>query len=136
MNTTHIAKICHEANRVYCQSIGDESQPHWEELPEEIRQSCINGVAYAIRFQPNPDQMHQNWFNQKIKDGWQYGPEKSLEQKTHPLMVPFDQLPLEHRAKDALFIDLTKVVFRFAIGIEAARAEEALVNEIKADASQ
>jgi len=27
----NIAKVCHEANRAYCESIGDNSQLSWED---------------------------------------------------------------------------------------------------------
>jgi hypothetical protein len=38
-----------------------------------------------------------------IKDGWVYGEVKDAEKKTHPCLVPFDQLPLFQQKKDKLF---------------------------------
>ena len=29
-----IAEACHEANRTYCQTIGDDSQPAWAAAPD------------------------------------------------------------------------------------------------------
>ena len=29
-----IAMVAHETNRAYCESIGDNSQPKWEDAPE------------------------------------------------------------------------------------------------------
>lgn len=29
-----IARMAHEANRAYCQALGDDSQPAWEDAPE------------------------------------------------------------------------------------------------------
>jgi len=40
---------------------------------------------------------------QKRDDGWVYGEVKDPERKTHPCMVPYDDLPIEQRAKDTLF---------------------------------
>lgn len=40
---------------------------------------------------------------QKANDGWVYGPVKDPEAKTHPCMVPFDELPYVQRKKDAIF---------------------------------
>jgi hypothetical protein len=37
MTTTDIAKVCHETNRAYCETLGDNSQPPWEEAPENAR---------------------------------------------------------------------------------------------------
>lgn len=28
-----IAKVCHEANKAYCETLGDYSQPEWEAAP-------------------------------------------------------------------------------------------------------
>ncbi len=47
MTIESIAKICHEANRAYCATIGDASQLPWEESPDWQRQSAINGVKFA-----------------------------------------------------------------------------------------
>ena len=34
---SQIAKTCYEVNKVYCESIGDFSQPKWEVRSEERR---------------------------------------------------------------------------------------------------
>ena len=39
-----IAIICHEANKIYCESLGDNSQESWEDAPEWQRASAIDGV--------------------------------------------------------------------------------------------
>lgn len=43
-----IAKVCHDANRSYCQTQQDASQTNWEDAPEWQRQSAINGVKFHI----------------------------------------------------------------------------------------
>jgi hypothetical protein len=110
MNTTsktnpyHIAEICHQANKVYCEMNGDASQVDWNNAPDWQRESAINGVKFRLE---NPDAghdaMHNNWMNEKNKDGWVYGEVKDAEAKTHPCIVPFEQLPLVQQKKDALF---------------------------------
>lgn len=40
---------------------------------------------------------------EKIGAGWGYGEVKDANAKTHPCIVPFDQLPEFQRKKDALF---------------------------------
>ena len=47
--------------------------------------------------------MHNNWSAEKVADGWVYGEVKDVEKKTHPCLVPFDQLPLFQQKKDKLF---------------------------------
>ncbi len=39
----------------------------------------------------------------KIKDGWTHGEVKDADAKTHPCLVPFQQLPAHQQKKDKLF---------------------------------
>lgn len=99
-----IARVCHEANRAYCQALGDNSQPAWEDAPEWQRSSAINGVQFHLA---NPDagpsHSHDEWLKEKAATGWKYGPVKDPEKKEHPCFVPYDQLPAEQKAKDYIF---------------------------------
>lgn len=99
-----IARVCHEANRAYCESIGDDSQPSWNDAPDWQKSSAIKGVLFRIENPGATDEsMHKSWWEQKIQDGWKYGPAKNPETKEHPCMVPYSELPSEQRKKDALF---------------------------------
>lgn len=104
MNRQEIARVCHEVNRAYCQSLGDDSQPPWEDAPEWQRASALVGVDLHVK---NPDAgpraSHESWVRQKVADGWRYGETKDPGAKTHPCIVPFDQLPREQQAKDFIF---------------------------------
>lgn len=100
----NVARICHETNRVYCQTIGDESQPLWFDAPDWQRDSAINGVQFKIdKPDSSPEQSHENWLKQKEDEGWSYGEVKDPEKKTHPCFVPYGELPVEQRLKDRLF---------------------------------
>lgn len=109
MNEVEVAKICHEVNRAYCQAIGDDSQPAWEDAPEWQKQSAINGVILHVQ-NPDltPEQSHQAWFDFKKADGWVYGTEKNVERKEHPCMVGYFDLPASQRIKDYLFKGVIK----------------------------
>lgn len=99
-----IAKVCHQANKAYCESQGDLSQPDWADAPEWQEQSAINGVKFRLENpDAGPDAMHNNWSAEKVADGWVYGEVKDAEKKTHPCLVPFDQLSLFQQKKDKLF---------------------------------
>jgi hypothetical protein len=104
MEVRAIARLCHEVNKAYCESIGDHSQVSWEEAPEWQQNSAIDGVMF-IKASPDttPEDSHKNWLAHKVKDGWVYGPVKDVEKKEHPCMVPYEELPLEQRVKDYLF---------------------------------
>jgi hypothetical protein len=116
MTLEDIAELCHEANRIYCRSIGDNSQVPWSEAPEWQRDSAIKGVVFD-HDNPGttPEMLHESWGAQKIADGWVYGPVKDAEKKTHPCLVPYDQLPPEQQAKDALFKTIIMVCKRLPI---------------------
>lgn len=106
-----VAKACHEANKKYCESIGDFSQPEWESASEQVKQSAFSGVLFALENpEVTPEQMHQNWMRDKVKAGWIYGKEKNEETRTHPCLVPYDKLPEAQRAKDDIFISVVKVM--------------------------
>lgn len=101
---TPIAHVAHEVNRAYCQALGDNSQAAWDDAPEWQRDSALDGVMFHLQHpDAGPEASHQAWCDAKIADGWQYGTVKDADAKTHPCLVPFDQLPREQQAKDYLF---------------------------------
>ena len=69
MNIEYIAKLAHEINRAYCESIGDSSQVSWDDVPEWQRQSSISGVKFRIENPDSPNSsQHEKWFDDKVKD--------------------------------------------------------------------
>lgn len=110
-DAARIACVCHEANRVYCASVGDGSQPGWNHAPEWQKQSAVAGVRFVYA---NPDSTpadnHASWLAQKEAEGWRYGEVKNAEAKTHPCFLPYDQLPPEQQFKDQLFRTIAKTM--------------------------
>jgi len=104
LKVEYIAKCCHEANRIWCQANGDESQKHWADAEQWQRDSAIKGVHFALN---NPDapasSQHDAWSADKIADGWVFGEVKDADAKTHPCLVPFQDLPEFQQKKDKLF---------------------------------
>ncbi|MGH9022636.1 MAG: RyR domain-containing protein [Acidimicrobiia bacterium] len=104
MIPSDIAHICHEANRAYCTSIGDYSQPTWDTAPEWQRASAIAGVQMKLENPTaSPREMHEAWLTRKTSEGWVFGPVKNVETKEHPCCVAYDCLPPAQQAKDGLF---------------------------------
>ena len=103
MNLDQIARVCHEVNRAYCQALGDDSQPTWEDAPEWQRSSARMGVDLHTMGNFGPEASHISWMRQKIEEGWVYGDVKDPIKKTHPCLLPFDGLPVEQQAKDFIF---------------------------------
>lgn len=99
-----VASVCHEANRAYCRSIGDQSQPAWDDAPDWQRASAISGVRFKVENPAStPENSHENWLRDKNRDGWTFGEVKDPEKKTHPCFRPYGELPVEQRVKDAIF---------------------------------
>jgi hypothetical protein len=104
MDPEKIAEVCHEANRAYCRTIGDNTQAAWAEAPEWQRESARKGVVFNLAHPEAPaSASHDSWLDEKRRTGWSYGPDKDPERKRHPCFVPYEALPPEQRHKDALF---------------------------------
>lgn len=103
MNIELIAKLCHNVNKAYCESIGDNSQLSWENAEKWQKDSAINGVKFHLENNTTPKDSHDNWLKEKLKDGWVYGEVKCVESKTHPCIVEYDELPTQQKTKDYLF---------------------------------
>ena len=88
MKVQEIARMCHEVNRAYCESLGDHSQATWENAPDWQKQSVIRGVIFHVK---NPDAQarasHEQWLQEKERTGWIWGPVKDVEKKQHPCIV-------------------------------------------------
>ena len=99
-----IARVCHEANKAWCITNGDNSQKSWDDAPTWQKTSALNGVQFHL---DNPDAgdsaSHDSWMKEKLDAGWVYGELKDEIAKTHPCIVPFEQLSSEQQAKDRLF---------------------------------
>lgn len=103
------AELAHEVNRIYCRSLGDESQPAWADAPEWQRQSARNGVIFHLTNpKAGPAGSHENWLKEKVADGWVHGAIKDPVAKTHPCCVPYEDLPVAQRLKDDFFVAVVK----------------------------
>lgn len=104
MNIEDIARITHEVNREYCKALGDNTQLPWDEAPEWQRESARLGVDLHLHSgKTTPAMSHESWMSQKLTDGWKHGAKKDEKKKTHPFIVPFNELPTEQKAKDYIF---------------------------------
>jgi hypothetical protein len=99
-----IAAVCMNVNAGLQAALGDEQVITWDDAPEEIRASTVQGVLYHLE-NPNvtPEQSHASWLAAREAAGWVLGEVKDLKAKTHPCMLPFDQLPIMQKAKDHIF---------------------------------
>lgn len=106
-----IAEACHEVNRVV-QRVQIEQgvegiavAPPWGLVGPEMQTSVIQGVEGVLAGR-SPAQSHEAWCDYKRAHGWTYGAVKDEDAKTHPCLVPFDQLPEDQKLKDYVFRDV------------------------------
>ena len=97
-----IARGVHEAIRAYQEALGEEPTPPWAESGW-MQDSTRDAVEFALD-NPTPGAQHEAWASAKHRAGWWYGPEKDANRKTHPSLVPFDQLAEAEQRKDAIVI--------------------------------
>ena len=106
-----IASVTHDANRAYCKTLGDLSQPSWAFASQWQRDSAIAGVEAILSGDiRSSEQSHESWMTQKLSQGWTYGEVKDPEAKRHPCLVPFAELPESQQRKDHLFFAIVQAL--------------------------
>ena len=103
MNNLLIAEIVHEANRAITVALGNVPQPHWADAPQRMKDDSLSMVQHTLA---NPEKTaeddHNNWLAGKRAAGWVWGPVKDEAAKTHPLMIPYSELPAGEQLKNAV----------------------------------
>ena len=96
------AEAAHEVNRIFCAVTGDASQRPWSEAEEWQKTASLQGVKVALAGASSRE-LFEAWAAAKRAEGWVHGPEKDGTKKTHPCLVPYDDLPFEQKLKDVLY---------------------------------
>lgn len=67
--------------------------------------------------------VHDVWSQNRIKEGWTYGPERNDALKQTPCLVPYEQLPEEEKAYDRnTAFDTLKLIYK--LGYKIVKDEE------------
>jgi len=113
MMKEEIARLIYEATRI---EAGWSNRPvvpeAWEQRDEKFRKQFIEIVSQYLSMQelPSPEEAHISWMDAYLLMGWQYGETRNPIKKTHPDILPFDQLPKDERDKDAIFLSFLWLV--------------------------
>jgi hypothetical protein len=57
----------------------------------------------------SPAELHGGWIQAYVEMGWKYGEVYDDKARTHPDMVPYDQLGQLEKDKDAVFVALCEI---------------------------
>ena len=100
---TGIARVVHESVRAYKNALKEDSLPPWDEAPDWQKNATKAAVEFRLKNPTSePSHQHEQWMAEKISNGWKYGEAKDAAAKTHPLLLPYSQLPVSERLKDRL----------------------------------
>jgi hypothetical protein len=125
-----LAQAIHEAYRIEQEGNkppDDPAMQPWARLREDLKESNrqqadqipekLKVIGYGIRSvedrEPTKQKLtaeemetlsrmeHDRWMTDKIKAGWSYAPPpRNDEEKTHPCLVPWEELPEAEKDKD------------------------------------
>lgn len=103
MNPQIIAELVHFVNNKICE-LNKEQTISWEDLPEYMK----DGLILAIKLDQSPRDGHETWMKNRLENGWKLGPEKDIEKRISPCLVPYDELPYQQRIKDSVRKGITE----------------------------
>ncbi len=113
-----IAKLIYEATRMEAEWSKRSIVPEeWENRDEKFRNQFVDiiGKYLSLDKLPTPPEAHDSWMEAYFKMGWKYGKARNVEKKTHPDLLPFDELPQDERDKDAIFLAFVWLAKRLKI---------------------
>lgn len=102
-----LAAAAYMANRAFCVGLGDHTQMPWEQAHDWQRRSAIESVEAALDGSTF-EQVHEKWCDGKRRDGWTYGRLKNADQKQHPCLIPYGDLPEKQKQKDKIFCETVR----------------------------
>lgn len=121
------AVFVYEAARLQAIAVNAPVVPEmWADREEAFRAQFLEAIARQCgpERSVSPEDLHDDWVRAYEKMGWRYGPVRDRAVKTHPDMVPFDQLEQREQDKDAVFIALCEISRQWIFGAAGHRSTE------------
>lgn len=79
------------------------------EEPFKAQMRPVIAMMMSDERKTSPEELHDDWVKAYEVMGWTYGPVRDKVAKTHPDMVPYDELGREEKDKDAVFQALCEI---------------------------
>ena len=67
--------------------------------PIDTKDVMLSGNL-GLLVEPMAKNVHEVWASSRISQGWTYGEQRNDEMKTHPCLVPYEELPEEEKEYD------------------------------------
>lgn len=102
-----LAELIYEATRVEAEWSKRSIVPEkWSERGDKFRKQFVEIIDKYLKYDklPTPSEAHQSWMDAYYKMGWTYGDVRDTAKKTHPDLLPFDELTKDEQDKDAIFL--------------------------------
>lgn len=107
MKVQKIAEVIYEATRLEAEWSERSIVPErWNERDEKFRNQFVDIISKYLSDDtlPTPEEAHDSWMKAYEEMGWKYGEVRDAELKTHPDMLPFNELPKDEKDKEAIFL--------------------------------
>ncbi len=109
LSLIQIASVVYGAIREYRLSVEGIETPPWDALCLEVQNEVIHTVEAQIAAQEQAlsiSDRHHMWVHDRIQNGWVYGSRISNENKTHPHLLPYNDLPKSYLDRDRLIVSI------------------------------
>lgn len=84
-----------------------------------LNEDLINLVDFLAK------NTHENWANERIKDGWTYGQKRNDIKKEHPCLVSYEALPESEKEHDRVVVkELLKTIVLLGFRIEKEKSKD------------
>ena len=116
--TERRAEFVYEGARLQAIAIDAPIVPEpWEEREEAFRAQFLDVIDMMCGpdRKSSPEELHDDWVRAYEAMGWKYGEVRDPHAKTHPDMVPFDELGFREQIKDAVFVALCEIARQWIV---------------------
>ena len=106
------AVFVYEAARLHAVALHCPVIPKpWSKREDDFKRQFIKLVSElcAGKGFPSFEEAHNSWVSEYLKMGWRYGKKYDPEKKTHPDLVPYDELGPKEQIKDKVFLQLARI---------------------------